>query len=71
MKLANMHSADWAVKAVRNGWMPYYPQYTYKSNFDIVKDAEAAGHTTDDAMKRLYCCSIEEWRIKTCNCRTR
>jgi len=46
-----MHSADWAVKAVKNGWMPYYPQYS-KSNFDIVKDAQAAGHTTDDAMRK-------------------
>ena len=49
--LANMHSADWAVKAVKNGWMPYYPQYS-KSNFEIVKDAQAAGHTTDDAMRK-------------------
>ncbi|MBD81470.1 MAG: nitrate reductase subunit alpha [Crocinitomicaceae bacterium] len=49
-ELANMHSADWAVKAVRNGWMPYYPQYN-KNNFEIVKDAEAAGHTTDEAMR--------------------
>lgn len=50
-ELANMHSADWAVKAVKNGWMPYYPQYS-KSNFDIVKDAKAAGHTTEDAMRK-------------------
>jgi nitrate reductase alpha subunit len=50
-ELANMHSADWAVKSVKNGWMPYYPQYS-KSNFEIVKDAQAAGHTTEEAMRK-------------------
>ncbi len=49
-KLANMHSADWAVMSVKNGWMPYYPQYN-KSNYEIVKEAQAAGHTSDEAMR--------------------
>jgi len=49
-KIANMHSADWVVMSVRNGWMPYYPQYN-KSNYDIVKEAQAAGHTSDDDMR--------------------
>lgn len=43
---AKMHSADWSVMAVRNGWLPFYPQYN-KSNLDIVKDAEKAGATDD------------------------
>lgn len=49
-KIANMHSADWVVMAVKNGWMPYYPQYN-KSNYDIVKEAKASGHATDEAMR--------------------
>lgn len=44
---AKMHSADWSVMAVRNGWLPFYPQYN-KSNLDIVKDAQKAG-AADDA----------------------
>ena len=40
--LSGMHSADMTVKAVRNGWMPFYPQYN-KNNFEIVADAEKAG----------------------------
>jgi len=40
--LAKMHTADWIVKSVRNGWMPFYPQYN-KSNLDIVQDAKASG----------------------------
>ena len=47
---AALHSADFVVKAVKNGWMPFYPQYG-ESNFDIVKDAQAAGKTTEDGMR--------------------
>ena len=49
-KLASTHSADWAVMAVRNGWMPFYPQYN-KSNFDIVKEAEKSGAKNDDGIR--------------------
>jgi nitrate reductase alpha subunit len=48
--LSSMHSADMAVKAVRNGWMPFYPQFG-KSNFDIVTDAEKAGAKTEEEIK--------------------
>ena len=49
-KRAHMHSADWTVMAVRNGWMPFYPQYN-KSNFDIIKDAQKAGATDDNGIR--------------------
>ncbi|MFN8397991.1 MAG: molybdopterin-dependent oxidoreductase, partial [Bacteroidia bacterium] len=48
--LANMHSADWTVMSVRNGWMPFYPQFS-RSNLDIVKEARAAGFTDEAGMK--------------------
>ncbi len=48
-KLAHMHSADWAVMAVRNGWMPYFPQYN-KSNLEIVQDAKASGANDEAAI---------------------
>ncbi|MGE3853428.1 MAG: molybdopterin-dependent oxidoreductase, partial [Planctomycetota bacterium] len=44
---AQGHTVDMNVKAVRNGWLPFYPQFN-RSNFQIVKDAEAAGCKTDD-----------------------
>lgn len=47
--LGNMHSADWTVMAVRNGWMPFYPQYN-KSNFEIVEDARKAGATDEQGV---------------------
>ncbi len=50
-KFSQMHSADWTVMSVRNGWMPFYPQYN-KSNLDVVKDAMAAGANDDDAIRK-------------------
>lgn len=44
--LANMHSADWTVMAVRNGWLPFYPQYN-KNNFEIVNEARESGAKDD------------------------
>ncbi len=49
-ELSKQHTADLIVKAVRNGWMPFYPQYT-KNSIDIVKDAEEAGAKNDDEVK--------------------
>ncbi len=62
-KIANMHSADWAVMAVRNGWMPYYPQYN-KSNFDIVNEARAAGHTEEGAMRNYIVDQLKSGDLK-------
>lgn len=49
-KYGNMHTADMAVMAVRNGWQPFYPQYD-KNNFEVVSDAEKSGATTDEEIK--------------------
>ncbi len=40
------HTADYNVRAVRMGWLPYYPQFN-KSNLQIVEDAQRAGAKTD------------------------
>lgn len=48
--LSKQHSADLIVKAVRNGWMPFFPQYT-KSNFEIIDDAKKSGAVSDDDIK--------------------
>ncbi len=49
-ELSDLHSADMTVKAVKNGWMPFYPQYN-KPNFEIVKDAKKAGAKNDQEIK--------------------
>ncbi len=49
-EFSSMHSADITVKAVRNGWMPFYPQYN-KNNFELVKEAEKADAKSDQEIK--------------------
>ena len=45
--MAHGHTADKQALAVRAGWLPCYPQFT-KNNFDVIRDAQAAGATSDD-----------------------
>ncbi|MCC7177507.1 MAG: nitrate reductase subunit alpha [Acidobacteria bacterium] len=44
--LAQGHTMDVQVKAVRNGWMPFYPQFN-KNPIELVKEAQAAGAATE------------------------
>ncbi len=41
---ADCHAIDANVRAVRQGWLPFYPQFT-KNSLDVATDAEAAGAT--------------------------
>ncbi|MCC7540248.1 MAG: nitrate reductase subunit alpha, partial [Deltaproteobacteria bacterium] len=54
---AGKHTADLNAKAVRCGWLPFYPQFT-ESSFDVVRKAEAKGKKTEaevisDTVERL------------------
>ncbi len=40
--VAKGHTADVQVKAVRNGWLPFYPQFE-RPNHEILEEAAAAG----------------------------
>lgn len=46
---AKGHAMDLEAKAVRMGWMPYYPQFNQNS-IDVVKDAEEAGASDNAAI---------------------
>ncbi len=51
------HTMDHQVRAVRNGWLPFYPQFN-RNPLDVVKDARAAGaveesQVVDYAVKQL------------------
>jgi nitrate reductase alpha subunit len=58
--LGNMHSADWVVMSVRNGWMPFYPQYN-KHNFAIVEEARKAGADSDE---KVFAHVVEKLKSK-------
>ena len=59
-ELTEMHTADMIVKAVRNGWMPFYPQYD-KSNLEIAKEAIANGATDDKEIVKYV---VEQLKAK-------
>ncbi|HAQ21164.1 MAG TPA: nitrate reductase subunit alpha [Prolixibacteraceae bacterium] len=59
-ELTEKHTADMIVKAVRNGWMPFYPQYD-KNNLEIVRDAVAAGAKDD---KEIVSYVVEQLKSK-------
>jgi nitrate reductase alpha subunit len=44
--LARGHTVDLQVKAVKNGWLPFYPQLD-RSSLEVVKEARAAGAKTE------------------------
>lgn len=45
--IAHGHTMDTQVRAVRNGWLPFYPQFN-KNSINVVAEAEAAGCTDND-----------------------
>lgn len=49
--LTRQHTADLIVKSVKNGWMPFYPQFN-ESSFKVVESARMAGASTDEEIKK-------------------
>ncbi|HET9264640.1 MAG TPA: nitrate reductase subunit alpha [Vicinamibacterales bacterium] len=45
--LARGHTMDLQARAVRAGWMPFYPQFD-RSPLEVVRQAQQAGATTDE-----------------------
>jgi nitrate reductase alpha subunit len=44
--LAHGHTMDVQVRAVRSGWLPFYPQFN-RNSLEIVREAQAAGAQSD------------------------
>ncbi len=44
------HTADTIYKSVRNGWMPFYPQFK-QNTLDLCKEAQSNGAKDDDGIK--------------------
>ena len=61
--IANQHSADFIVKAVRNGWMPYFPQFNVNP-IELVESARMAGAKTDDDVKTYVLDKIKKGEIR-------
>ncbi len=49
--LAQGHTIDLQARAVRSGWLPFYPQFT-KNPLEVVRQAQAGGANSDDEVVR-------------------
>ncbi|MGD1092622.1 MAG: nitrate reductase subunit alpha [Bryobacteraceae bacterium] len=60
---AKGHTADIQVQAVRNGWLPFYPQFD-RSSIQLVNDAKAAGAKTDEDVIRYTVDQLKTRKLK-------
>jgi nitrate reductase alpha subunit len=48
--MTKQHTADTIFQSVRNGWMPFYPQFQ-QNTLELSKEAKKSGATDDEAIK--------------------
>lgn len=62
-EMTSGHTADFNVKAVKNGWLPFYPQYN-ENTLKLCQDAKKSGATTPDQLKSFVLDKIKNKQIK-------
>jgi nitrate reductase alpha subunit len=62
-KVAEGHTADVQIKAVRNGWLPFYPQFE-KPNHELLADAAAAGANEPDEIGKYVAGQLQNKKLK-------
>jgi nitrate reductase alpha subunit len=61
--LAQGHTMDTQVRAVRSGWLPFYPQFD-KSSLDLAKEAQQAGAKTDQEVGAYVAGQLKSRKLK-------
>ncbi len=61
--LAKGHAMDIQVRAVKNGWLPFYPQFD-KNSLDIAREAEEAGADTPEKMSGYVVDQLKSKKLK-------
>ena len=61
--IAQGHAADVQVRAVRNGWLPFYPQFN-ANPIDVVKQAEQAGAKNENEIYAHVVRQLKEGQLK-------
>ncbi|GAB4370878.1 MAG: nitrate reductase subunit alpha [Calditrichia bacterium] len=61
--LARGHTMDLQVKAVRMGWLPFYPQFN-RNSLDLIKEAEQAGATTKEEVSQWVVKQLREKKLQ-------
>jgi nitrate reductase alpha subunit len=60
---SSQHTADLIAKSVRNGWMPFFPQFD-KNNFEIVREAREAGAKDEKGIQDYVINQLREGALK-------
>lgn len=60
--MAQGHTIDLQIKAVRQGWLPFYPQFN-RNSLELVKEARQAGAKTDQEIKQWLVQQLKEKKI--------
>jgi nitrate reductase alpha subunit len=61
--LAQGHTMDLQVKAVRMGWLPFYPQFN-RNPIQVVKDAEQAGAKSDPEIAQWVVGQLKDKKLR-------
>ncbi len=61
--LAQGHTIDLQARAVRSGWLPFYPQFN-KNPLELVKEAEAAGAGSPEKIADYTVQQLKEGKLK-------
>ena len=61
--IASGHTVDVQAKAVRSGWLPFYPQFN-KPNTQVIHDATASGATTDGEIVKYVVDQLKEKKLQ-------
>ncbi|MFS8087070.1 MAG: molybdopterin-dependent oxidoreductase, partial [Acidobacteriota bacterium] len=61
--IASGHTVDVQVKAVRCGWLPFYPQFN-KPNTQVIQDATASGAKTDAEIVKYVVNELKEKKLQ-------
>ncbi len=57
------HTMDLQVKAVRMGWLPFFPQFN-RNSLELVREAEQAGAKTDEEIRRWVVEQLQAGKLK-------
>jgi nitrate reductase / nitrite oxidoreductase, alpha subunit len=61
--LGKLHTMDLEVQAVRNGWLPFYPQFN-RNPLEVAADARQAGAKTADDITKYIVQQLRERKLK-------
>jgi nitrate reductase alpha subunit len=61
--LATGHTMDAQIRAVRNGWLPFYPQFN-RNPLDLAGEAERAGATTPEQVNEYVTRRLQSGELK-------